>query len=48
MLVSNYDNAQAEATARGALPGFGKGALREPRTVETLKKVLGSPPAPGK
>jgi hypothetical protein len=27
MLVSNYENAQAEAQAVGALPGFGKADL---------------------
>ena len=28
MLVSNYEDAQAEAQAAGALPGFGKADLR--------------------
>lgn len=41
MLVSNFDDAQQEAARRGALPGFGKNALRQPATLETLKKVLG-------
>lgn len=41
MLVSNYPDAQAEATALGALPGFGKAALREPDTLRRLADVLG-------
>jgi two-component system chemotaxis response regulator CheY len=41
MLVSNYDDAQREAVAAGALPGFGKRALRSPQTVDMLQKVLG-------
>jgi two-component system chemotaxis response regulator CheY len=40
MLVSNYANAQKEAVALGALPGFGKAALREPRTLDCLRIVL--------
>ncbi len=40
MLVSNYDDAQAEAIAAGALPGFGKAALREPATRERLASIL--------
>src|SRR5438128_625057 len=31
VLVSNYDDAQAEARSLGALPGFGKGALGHPQ-----------------
>ncbi len=42
MLVSNYADAQAEATALGARPGFGKSALREPATLEMLTSVLTS------
>ena len=41
MLVSNYEDAQRRAEERGALPGFGKAALRQPRTIERLKAVLG-------
>ncbi|MGL4554656.1 MAG: hypothetical protein ACRC33_26115 [Gemmataceae bacterium] len=37
MLVSNYADAQAEAQAAGAVPGFGKSALGQPGTVEALK-----------
>ncbi|HEX5268998.1 MAG TPA: response regulator [Gemmataceae bacterium] len=40
MLVSNYPDAQQEAVARGALPGFGKSALREPQTLSRLAEVL--------
>jgi two-component system chemotaxis response regulator CheY len=41
MLVSNYDDAQRQAVSAGALPGFGKGALRSPATTAMLRKVLG-------
>lgn len=41
MLVSNYEDAQQQATARGALPGFGKSALNEPATQQRLAEVLG-------
>ena len=41
MLVSNYDDAQAEAVRAGALPGFGKGALSQEATVEKLEALLG-------
>ena len=41
MLVSNYDDAQSEATAKGALPGFGKGSLGHPAMLERVKAVLG-------
>jgi CheY-like chemotaxis protein len=37
MLVSNFADAQAEAQAAGALPGFGKAALGRPETLEALK-----------
>jgi CheY-like chemotaxis protein len=40
MLVSNYADAQAEAAAAGAEPGFGKAALRAPETVARLKPHL--------
>jgi len=42
MLVSNYPDAQAEAVKLGALPGFGKSALSEPRTRDLLAAALGS------
>lgn len=40
MLVSNYPEAQAEAVAAGALPGFGKNSLRERGTLEKLRTQL--------
>lgn len=40
MLVSNYPEAQAEAVAAGALPGFGKAELRSPATKGKLAAVL--------
>lgn len=41
MLVSNFADAQQQAVAAGALPGFGKAALHDPETVARLRKVLG-------
>jgi hypothetical protein len=41
MLVSNYEDAQLQATSRGALLGFGKAALNEPATHRRLAEVLG-------
>jgi CheY-like chemotaxis protein len=43
MLVSNYPDAQREAEAVGALPGFGKAELRSPKGAEHLQAVLGDP-----
>ena len=40
MLISNYDDAQAEAVAAGAAVGFGKAALGRPQMVERLKPFL--------
>ena len=40
MLVSDYAEAQAEAVAVGAVPGFGKSQLRDPGVAETLRKAL--------
>ena len=37
MLVSNYEDAQAQAVAAGAQEGFGKASLQAPRTVELLR-----------
>lgn len=42
MLVSNLRDAQREATALGALPGFGKAALGDPATLNRLRDVLGA------
>jgi CheY-like chemotaxis protein len=41
MLVSNYDDAQAEAIAAGAANGFGKAALGRPQMLERLRPFLG-------
>jgi two-component system chemotaxis response regulator CheY len=41
MLVSNYASAQAEATAAGAAPGFGKAALGGAALRERLEPFLG-------
>jgi two-component system chemotaxis response regulator CheY len=41
MLVSNHADAQEEAVAAGARPGFGKAALNRPETIEQLRAVLG-------
>ena len=40
MLVSNYPEAQAEAVAEGALPGFGKRELNTPRVAELIREAL--------
>ncbi len=40
MLVSNYAEAQAEAVAAGALPGFGKRELGSKRVIELLAGAL--------
>ena len=41
MLVSNYPEAQQEALAAGALPGFGKRELGSARVTELLRSALG-------
>jgi len=43
MLVSNYQDAQDQAIARGALPGFGKSSLGSTKTLNRLRDVLGDP-----
>jgi hypothetical protein len=40
MLVSNYEDAQSEAQAAGALPGFGKAQLGKASTREKLQAAL--------
>jgi CheY-like chemotaxis protein len=40
MLVSNYPEAQAEAVAAGAKPGFGKAEIRAAATREKLSAAL--------
>ena len=46
MLVSNYPEAQADAVAAGALPGFGKRELGSSRVREILKSVLSEASSP--
>ena len=41
MLLSNYPEAQGEAVAAGAKPGFGKAELDRPETLEKLARFLG-------
>jgi CheY-like chemotaxis protein len=41
MLVSNYEEAQEQARAKGARPGFGKSELGRPETLERLREILG-------
>ena len=41
MLVSNHRDAQEQAAALGALPGFGKSSLGSPQTVARLRTALG-------
>jgi CheY-like chemotaxis protein len=43
MLVSNYQDAQEQAIARGAVPGFGKSSLGSTKTLSRLRAVLGGP-----
>src|SRR4051812_45827714 len=43
MLVSNYADAQAEAQAAGAAPGFGKREIGSPRVREVLQSAIGEP-----
>jgi two-component system, chemotaxis family, chemotaxis protein CheY len=40
MLVSNIAEAQQEAVALGAMPGFGKSALYTPETAATIRAAL--------
>jgi CheY-like chemotaxis protein len=40
MLVSNYDDAQAQAMEEGAVAGFGKAALGQPHMLQRVGKVL--------
>jgi two-component system chemotaxis response regulator CheY len=41
MLVSNYEDAQKDAIAAGAVPGFGKAALGQPAMLGRVRAVLG-------
>lgn len=40
MLVSNYEEAQGQAVQAGALPGFGKAALGQPRMLARVEAYL--------
>ena len=40
MLVSNYPDAQAEALAAGAVPGFGKREIGTPRVAQLIRRAL--------
>lgn len=40
MLISNYADAQADAQAAGALPGFGKSHIHSPDTKAKLEAAL--------
>jgi CheY-like chemotaxis protein len=40
MLVSNYEHAQREAVAAGAVPGFGKATLGEAEATQALELYL--------
>jgi CheY-like chemotaxis protein len=40
MLVSNYEDSQQQAVAKGALPGFGKAGLGRQETLARLRAVL--------
>jgi CheY-like chemotaxis protein len=42
MLVSNHEDAQREAIAAGAVPGFGKASLGHAAMVERLRPLLGN------
>ncbi|RUL85641.1 response regulator transcription factor [Tautonia sociabilis] len=43
MLVSDHQDAQRQAVALGALPGFGKSQLGDPTTADRLKDALACP-----
>lgn len=43
MLITNYDEHQAEAMAAGAVRGFGKLQLSDPATATLLEPFLGTP-----
>lgn len=42
MMVSNYADAQTDAEAAGAVPGFGKNGLNTPETIACLQNALGA------
>jgi two-component system chemotaxis response regulator CheY len=45
MLVSNYPEAQAEAVAAGALPGFGKREMSSPRVTDLIRAAIEPEPS---
>jgi CheY-like chemotaxis protein len=45
MLVSNYAEAQAQAIAAGALPGFGKREIGSPKVAELIRQALETEPS---
>jgi two-component system chemotaxis response regulator CheY len=45
MLVSNYTDAQAQAIAAGALPGFGKRDIGSPKVAELIREALETEPS---
>jgi two-component system chemotaxis response regulator CheY len=45
MLVSNYTEAQAQAIAAGALPGFGKRDIGSPKVAELIREALETEPS---
>ena len=49
MLVSDYPDAQGQAEALGALPGFGKSEISKERAQTRVRSILGDRPteAPG-
>jgi DNA-binding NarL/FixJ family response regulator len=46
MLVSNYADAQAVAVAAGAVPGFGKREIGQPRVAQLIREALGVAASP--
>jgi cell division GTPase FtsZ len=46
MLVSNFDEAQEQAVAAGARPGFGKSDLSKPETAQRLRDAAAAATAP--
>ncbi len=46
MLVSNYPDAQAAAVAAGAMPGFGKREIGQPRVAQLIRDALGVAASP--
>jgi len=46
MLISNYADAQADAEAAGALPGFGKTEMYDDQTAERVRAAIGQQDTP--